>query len=199
MTTGFSETGHRYQLIVRGECGPLTEWLSGDAAIETGNGCTNLIFSARDDSELYVLLDRIQDLGLDLITLDEAGGTEAVPHLPRRASLAHPGASPLDGRGTPNPPWGPAVLPRAAPAIPAARRERKANVHPHRYRISIGGGLSTVVRQAFEGFAIESNGVYTTLIADLDQAALYGTLNRIQSLDLDLIEVTRTSAATSSV
>jgi hypothetical protein len=72
-------------------------------------------------------------------------------------------------------------------------------VHPHRYRILIGGGLSTVVRQGFEGFTIESNGVSTTLIADLDQAALYGALDRIQSLDLDLIEVTRTSAVTSSV
>jgi hypothetical protein len=41
--------------------------------------------------------------------------------------------------------------------------------------------------------------VYTTLIADLDQAALYGALNRIRSLDLDLIEVTRTSAVISSV
>jgi hypothetical protein len=72
-------------------------------------------------------------------------------------------------------------------------------VHPHRYRILIDGGLSTVVRQGFEGFTIESNGVCTTLIADLDQAALYGALDRIQSLDLDLIEVTRTSAVTSSV
>jgi hypothetical protein len=101
MTTEFSETGHRYQLIVRGECGPLTEWLFGEAAIETGNGCTSLIFSARDDNELYGLLDRIQDLGLHLITLYEVSGTEAVPHLPLRASLAHPGASPIDGRGTP--------------------------------------------------------------------------------------------------
>jgi hypothetical protein len=71
-------------------------------------------------------------------------------------------------------------------------------VHPHHYRIFIGGGLSTVARLAFDGFTIESNGVYTTLIADLDQAALHGALNRIQSLDLDLIEVTRTSAVTSS-
>ena len=38
MTTEFSETGHRYQLILRGERGPLTEWLFGDTAIETGNG-----------------------------------------------------------------------------------------------------------------------------------------------------------------
>ena len=101
MTTEFSETGHRYQLIVRGECGPLTEWLFGDAAIETGHGCTSLIVSARDDSDLYGLLDRTQDLGLHLISLNEIGGTEAVPHLPLRASLAHPGASPLYGRGTP--------------------------------------------------------------------------------------------------
>jgi hypothetical protein len=106
VTTEFSETGHRYQLIVRGECGPLTEWLSGDAAIEPGHGCASLIFSARDDSDLYGLLDRIQDLGLHLISLYQAGGTEAVPHLPLRASLAHPGASPLDGRGTPYPPVG---------------------------------------------------------------------------------------------
>jgi hypothetical protein len=104
--------GHRYQLIVRGECGPLTEWLFGEAAIETGNRCTSLIFSAQDDSELHGLLDRIQDLGLHLIALYEVGDTEAVPHLPLGASLAHPGASPLDGRGTPySPPWGPAVLP----------------------------------------------------------------------------------------
>jgi hypothetical protein len=101
MTTEFSETGHQYQLIVRGECGPLTQWLFGEAAIETGNGCTSLIFSARDDSELYGLLDRIQDPGLHLITRYEIGSTEAIPHLPLWAGLAHPGASPLDGRGTP--------------------------------------------------------------------------------------------------
>lgn len=90
MTTDVSETGHRYQLMVRGECGPLTEWLFGDA----GDGGTSLIVSARDDSDLYGVLDRIQDLGLHLVTLDEAGGTEAVPHLPLRAGLAHPGLPP---------------------------------------------------------------------------------------------------------
>jgi hypothetical protein len=72
-------------------------------------------------------------------------------------------------------------------------------VHPYRYRIFLGGGLSTAICEAFEGITIESNGVNTTLIADLDQAALYGALHRIQSLDLDLIEVTRTNAVTSSV
>ena len=83
------------------DCAGVREWLFGDAAIEPGNGCTSLIVSARDDSDLYGLLDRIQDLGLHLISLNEVGGTEAVHHLPLRASLAHPGASPLYDRGTP--------------------------------------------------------------------------------------------------
>jgi hypothetical protein len=64
-------------------------------------------------------------------------------------------------------------------------------VHPHRYRIRIGGGPSTAICEAFEGFTIGFDGAYTTLVADLDQAALHGALLRIQALDLDLIELTR--------
>jgi hypothetical protein len=74
VTTGFSEPGYRYQLILRGECGPLTAWLSGDPAIESG-GCTSVICSARDDSERYGLLDRIQDVALHLISLNQIGSS----------------------------------------------------------------------------------------------------------------------------
>jgi hypothetical protein len=66
-------------------------------------------------------------------------------------------------------------------------------VHPHRYRIRIGGGPSTAICEAFEGFTIGFDGAHTTLVADLDQAALHGALLRIQALDLDLIELTRRS------
>jgi len=66
-------------------------------------------------------------------------------------------------------------------------------VHAYRYRITIEGALGRVFRQAFEEFTIESNGAYTSLIADLDQAALYGALIRIQSLGLELIEFARLS------
>ena len=79
MTTESSQAGRRCQLIVRGDCGPLTERMVGDAAIGTGGGCTSLIVSARDDSDLYGLPGRIQDLGLHQISLHEAGGTQAVP------------------------------------------------------------------------------------------------------------------------
>jgi hypothetical protein len=64
-------------------------------------------------------------------------------------------------------------------------------VHSHRYRIRIGGGPGTAICEAFEGFTIGFDGACTTLVADLDQAALYGALLRIQALDLDLIELTR--------
>jgi hypothetical protein len=46
-------------------------------------------------------------------------------------------------------------------------------------------------REAFEGFTIESDGTETRLIQELDQSALYGALNRIQSLGLELIALTQ--------
>jgi hypothetical protein len=68
------------------------------------------------------------------------------------------------------------------------------NVRTHRYRITIGGGLGRLTCQAFEDFNIEVNGVHTSLTADLDQAALYGVLYRIQSFGLELVELTRIAA-----
>lgn len=61
----------------------------------------------------------------------------------------------------------------------------------HRYRITVRGGLGRISRQVFEDFSIEVNGEHSWLIADLDQAALYGALNRIQSLGLELVELAR--------
>lgn len=66
----------------------------------------------------------------------------------------------------------------------------------YRYRITVRGGLGEVYRQAFEGFIIDPDGADTTLIGDLDQAALYGTLNRIHSLGLELVKLSRVAADT---
>lgn len=66
----------------------------------------------------------------------------------------------------------------------------------HRYRITIAGGLSETGREAFAGFAVEANGSDTVLIATLDQAALYGALNRILSLGLELVELSRLTDGT---
>jgi hypothetical protein len=64
-------------------------------------------------------------------------------------------------------------------------------VRTHRYRITIAGGLGEIGREAFADFAIENNGAITMLTGTLDQAALYGALNRILSLGMELVELSR--------
>ena len=64
----------------------------------------------------------------------------------------------------------------------------------HRYRITIAGDLGEIGREAFADFLIESRGRDTVLIGDLDQASLYGALNRILSLGLELMELSRVTA-----
>ena len=61
----------------------------------------------------------------------------------------------------------------------------------HRYRIIIAGSLGEIGREAFADFAIEANGANTVLTSALDQAALYGALNRILALGLELVELSR--------
>ena len=61
----------------------------------------------------------------------------------------------------------------------------------HRYRIIVSGRLGEISREAFAEFAIESAGADTTLTGELDQAGLYGTLERVQSLGLELVALTR--------
>jgi hypothetical protein len=64
-------------------------------------------------------------------------------------------------------------------------------VRTHRYRITISGKLGDIGREAFGEFRVEPNGNDTTLVADLDQAALYGALNRILTLGFELLALTR--------
>ena len=67
----------------------------------------------------------------------------------------------------------------------------------HRYRITVSGGLSGTYREVFGDFHIEPNGGNTTLTGDLDQSSLYGALNRIQTLGLELVELIRLADDTS--
>ena len=59
-----------------------------------------------------------------------------------------------------------------------------------RYRITVCGRLGEVGHEAFGEFDIVSDGTNTELTGDLDQAALYGTLNRIWALGLELAGIT---------
>ena len=64
-------------------------------------------------------------------------------------------------------------------------------MHAYLYQITISGGLGEIGREAFSDFKIESDETTTVLTGDLDQAALYGTLNRILSLGFELIRLNR--------
>jgi hypothetical protein len=57
--------------------------------------------------------------------------------------------------------------------------------------ITIFGRLGAVGREAFAGFDITPDGLATVLAGELDQAALYGALHRVQALGLELIGVAR--------
>jgi hypothetical protein len=72
----FTDGGYRYQIILRGECGPLVAGIFGNVAIESSHGRTCITAAVRDDSGLYGLLDRIQDLALHLVSLNELDGAE---------------------------------------------------------------------------------------------------------------------------
>ena len=68
-----------YHVVVRGECGPVTQRLLGDVTIEAGRGYTTIIFPDRDATELYGLLDRIQDLALHLISIRRSPAPQPYP------------------------------------------------------------------------------------------------------------------------
>lgn len=61
----------------------------------------------------------------------------------------------------------------------------------HRYRIVVSGALGKVGRDVFWDLRVDSNDTNTVLIGDLDQTALYGVLDRILILGLELVELSR--------
>jgi hypothetical protein len=64
-------------------------------------------------------------------------------------------------------------------------------VGPHRYRVVVSGRLGEISCGVFEDLCVESNGANTGLTGELDQAALYGVLDRIQALGLELVALNR--------
>ena len=64
-------------------------------------------------------------------------------------------------------------------------------MRPHRYRIIVSGRLGEITREIFEDLYLESDGPNTGLTGELDQAALYGVLNRILEFGLELLALSR--------
>jgi len=63
-------------------------------------------------------------------------------------------------------------------------------VEPTRYRITVQGRLTERLKTAFEGLALEPGGERTVLVGEIrDQAHLYGVLDRVCNLGLELVSV----------
>ena len=61
-----------------------------------------------------------------------------------------------------------------------------------RYQITVRGRLSPAVIEAFDGLSAAPTGADTVIAGDIvDQAGLYGVLDRIESLGLELLDVSR--------
>ena len=61
----------------------------------------------------------------------------------------------------------------------------------HRYRIIVSGRLGETTREVFGDLCLEFDGPNTRLTGEVDQAALYGVLNRIPELGLELLALSR--------
>jgi len=61
----------------------------------------------------------------------------------------------------------------------------------YRYRIIVSGRLGKLTSEVFEDLYIEYDGANTGLTGELDQAALYGVLNRIPAFGLELVGLSR--------
>ena len=64
----------------------------------------------------------------------------------------------------------------------------------YRYRITVSGVLGEVGREVLADLQIAGNSTVTVLTGDLDEAALYGVLNRLLVLGLELVELKRSPA-----
>jgi hypothetical protein len=69
-------------------------------------------------------------------------------------------------------------------------------MEPIRYRIAIRGRLTERLGSAFEGLALEPGRELTVLVGEIrDQAHLYGVLDLVRNLGLELVSVAEDPAA----
>ena len=64
-------------------------------------------------------------------------------------------------------------------------------MQPHRYRIIVSGRLGEITCEVFGDLCVETDGANTGLTGELDQAALFGVLNRIPAFGLELVALSR--------
>jgi hypothetical protein len=76
----------RYRIVLRGRLSKRFESVFDGMTLEHGPNRTVLVGDVRDQAQLYGLLDRLQELGIDLVAVEPADICDGSPE---------PGAGPL--------------------------------------------------------------------------------------------------------
>ena len=66
----------RYRIILRGRLNQRFESAFEGMALESGPNQTVLVGDVRDQAQLYGLLDRLRDFGIELIAVESAGASD---------------------------------------------------------------------------------------------------------------------------
>ena len=66
----------RYEIVVRGRLSSRYECAFEDARIDPQNGRTTLRADLVDQSQLYGLLNRLRDFGIELVSVNPAAETD---------------------------------------------------------------------------------------------------------------------------
>lgn len=78
----------RYRIVLRGECGNVLQGILRDATIESRRGWTCVIATVGGEAGFYDLLDRFQDLALQVVSINQLDadttGTEGAHAAPGR-------------------------------------------------------------------------------------------------------------------
>ena len=77
----------RYRIILRGECQQLLASILDGFSVESGRGWTCIMASVRDESELYGLIDRLQEFALHIVSLTELDPDVVRPGTPLGSTL----------------------------------------------------------------------------------------------------------------
>ena len=67
----------RYRIVLRGRLSERFETAFEGMALEAGPNQTVLVGEIRDQAQLYGLLDRLRDFGIDLVAVEPAGTADA--------------------------------------------------------------------------------------------------------------------------
>jgi hypothetical protein len=67
----------RYRIVLRGRLSERFESAFEGMSLEPGPNQTVLVGEVRDQAQLYGLLDRLRDFGIELIAVEPASGADA--------------------------------------------------------------------------------------------------------------------------